>query len=285
MSDFEPTTWRLIHTPPARGAWNMAVDEAILEAVGRGEAPPTLRLYAWQPPCLSLGYAQPASDADQSVLEVLGWELVRRPTGGRAILHTDELTYAVIAPHTEPRLSGGVLESYRTLAQALLRALHLLGIPAQAAQASGAPDSPGGEMQRKQPQNPVCFDVPSDYEITVDRKKLVGSAQARRKEGILQHGSLPLNGDLTRITQALVFPNEADRRQAAQDLLAHATTAEAVLEEGAPSWPDARRAFAQAFQETLNLELNPSKLSPEESRRADQLVEVKYAHPEWIFRV
>ncbi|HEX9617401.1 MAG TPA: hypothetical protein VGA03_08280, partial [Anaerolineales bacterium] len=110
--------WRLIHTPPAPGAWNMAVDEAILEAVGRGQADPTLRLYAWSPPCLSLGYAQPSSDVDLPQLHALGWDLVRRPTGGRAILHTDELTYAVIAPLSEPRLAGSVLESYQSLSQA-----------------------------------------------------------------------------------------------------------------------------------------------------------------------
>src|SRR5512133_3127465 len=110
--------WRLIKTTPASGAWNMAVDEAILEAVGRRQALPTLRLYAWAPPCLSLGFAQPVRDVDQAALTRNGWELVRRPTGGRAILHTDELTYAVSAPPDEPRVAGSVLESYCRLAGA-----------------------------------------------------------------------------------------------------------------------------------------------------------------------
>ena len=91
----------------------MAIDEAILEAAGHGEVPPTLRLYSWQPACLSLGYAQPFADADQAALERFGWQIVRRPTGGRAILHTDELTYSVSGPQSEPRLAGSVLESYR----------------------------------------------------------------------------------------------------------------------------------------------------------------------------
>jgi len=81
------STWRLIITPPAAGAWNMAIDEAILEATGTGSAPPTLRLYGWDPACLSLGYAQPIADADLDRLALAGWDLVRRPTGGRAILH------------------------------------------------------------------------------------------------------------------------------------------------------------------------------------------------------
>ncbi len=127
-----------------------------------------------------------------------GWDLVRRPTGGRAILHTDELTYSVAGPQDEPRLAGSVLESYRVLAQALLYALQLLAIPAQ------AQEKPGTASTGSPNQNPVCFEVPSNYEITVGGKKLVGSAQARRKEGVLQHGSLPLYGDLTRIVQALL---------------------------------------------------------------------------------
>ena len=93
--------WRLIIDSPAHGAWNMAVDEAILEQTGRGESPPTLRLYDWQPACLSLGYAQPFADVDVDRLKERGWELVRRPTGGRAILHVDELTYSVSAPASD----------------------------------------------------------------------------------------------------------------------------------------------------------------------------------------
>jgi len=113
-------TWRLLITPPARGAWNMAVDQAILEHIGRGESIPTLRLYSWQPPCLSLGYAQPFADVDVARLNERGWDVVRRPTGGRAILHTDELTYSITAPNDEPRVAGSILESYNRLAGAVI---------------------------------------------------------------------------------------------------------------------------------------------------------------------
>ena len=124
-------TWRLLITPPARGAWNMAVDELILEHIVRGESLPTLRLYSWQPPCLSLGHAQPYADVDVHRLKERGWEVVRRPTGGRAILHTDELTYSVIAPTDEPRVMGSILESYNRLAGALLQAVKSLGLPVE----------------------------------------------------------------------------------------------------------------------------------------------------------
>ena len=96
--NYQRSKWRLLLTDPMTGAKNMAVDAAILTAVVNGEAPPTLRLFSWDPPCLSLGYSQPFSDVDQDQLISLGWDVVRRPTGGRAILHTDELTYSTHSP-------------------------------------------------------------------------------------------------------------------------------------------------------------------------------------------
>ena len=120
--------WRVIFTPPARGAWNMAVDEAVLETAGRKTSPPTLRLNAWQPACLSLGYAQSFRDVDLPRIKANGWDVVRRVTGGRAILHIDELTYSVAAPPDDPRMFGSVLESYQRLAKALISAVRSLGL-------------------------------------------------------------------------------------------------------------------------------------------------------------
>jgi lipoyl(octanoyl) transferase len=281
MESFTPATWRLIQTPPARGAWNMAVDEAILDAVRRAEAPPTLRLYAWEPPCFSLGYAQSVKDVDRAALAERGWDLVRRPTGGRAILHTDELTYSVIGPPEDERLAGSVLESYRCLSSALLQALHLLGIPAEAHEKSLLD---GNSPTLAERENPICFEVPSNYEITVDGKKLIGSAQARRRDGVLQHGSLPLYGDLRRIADVLVFPTQEERAQAGQRLLMRAATVEYIL--GAlVSWERAAKSFILAFQESLNLHLEPGSLSAVELTRADALVVEKYAHPKWTERI
>ena len=269
------TTWRLLITPPERGAWNMALDEAILEHIGRGESIPTLRLYAWTPACLSLGHAQPFTDVDMTRLKQYGWEVVRRATGGRAILHTDELTYSVIAPPDEPRVEGSVLESYNRLAQALLLAVKSLEIPVEMKEGKA---NDGGTP------NPVCFEVPSTYEITVNGKKLIGSAQARKKEGVLQHGSLPLIGDLTRICQALVFENESARDIAAKRLLERATTVESALGRGI-SWDAAAQAFVHAFEAQLGLSFERGELSESESRRADELVKEKYDHPSWTERV
>lgn len=278
---FQKSTWRLILHPARSGSWNMAVDEAILEAVGKGSAPATLRLYSWEPPCLSLGFSQPIEDVDLTALETHGWDLVRRPTGGRAILHADEITYAVIGSDTDARLSGGVLESYQVLAQALLKVFYRLGIPAEieAPPIKPARGSTDQKEQRK-PINPVCFEVPSSYEITLGGKKLVGSAQARRKEGVLQHGSIPLGGDLKRIVEVLRFPNEAARENAGLRLLNRATTIE-MFNGKLLSWEQVADAFAHAFQESLNLELDERELSLTELKRAEELAHEKYAQSEW----
>jgi len=268
--------WHLLITPPAPGAWNMAVDEALLEAVEGKQQSAMLRLYAWDPPCISLGYAQSSADIDLVRLHDQGWDWVRRPTGGRAILHTDELTYSVIAPLSDPRLVGGVLESYQRLSLALLKALHSLDIPAETHPTYISAGNRVGE--------PVCFEVPSNYEIVIQGKKIIGSAQARRKDAVLQHGTFPLCGDLTRITQALAFEGERERQQAATRLLAHATTAEMAAGK-IISWQEAAQAFISAFQSELNLDLVPVELSARDSQRANELVRDKYADPSWLGRI
>lgn len=270
-----PSTWRLIRTAPAPGAWNMALDESILEHIHRGESIPTLRLYAWAPACLSLGHAQPFADVDVARLRAHGWDVVRRLTGGRAILHTDELTYSVTAPADDPRVAGTVLESYNRLAGALMRAVYDLGLPVKMKEHSNRSLTPM--------LNPVCFEVPSTYEITVHGKKLIGSAQARKKEGVLQHGSLPLHGDLTRICQALVFSDEATREQAAVRLLERATTVESVLGR-VVDWETAAQAFVHAFESELGLKFEEGDISKSEQARAEELVQEKYAHLSWTER-
>jgi lipoyl(octanoyl) transferase len=289
VMDLPRANWRLILSPPGRGAWNMAVDEAILEAAGRGLVPPTLRLYAWSPPCISLGFRQPLADIDLEALRNRAWDIVRRPTGGLSILHTDELTYSVCGPYSEPRLAGGVLESYRRLSAALLQALQSLHIPAESHPELAKPPpvdpiNPPGEEGK----GPVCFEVPSSYEITALGKKLVGSAQSRKREGVLQHGSLPLAGDLTRITQVLVFPSlqesqagaDSIRQRAARRVRERAVTAEECL--GQPlSWEQAAQALAGGFSRVLNVELKEAQLTPGEIYRAEELERDKYAHQDW----
>lgn len=237
--------WRLIYDSPTNGSANMARDEAILAAVSAGDSPPTLRFYDWSPPCLSLGYGQKATDADTARLEAAGWQLVRRPTGGRAILHIDELTYSIAVPESHPIAAGGIVESYRRISAALLAGLQALG-----AQADAQPRAAGHRAA-----GPVCFEIASHYEITVGGRKLVGSAQVRRKGGVLQHGSIPLTGDVARICDALAYPDEVTREAAKQTVRARATTLAAALGDNAPTWRQAADAIAAAFGAVFAVEM------------------------------
>ncbi len=266
-------TWRLLLSSPANGAWNMAVDEAILQAVACDEAPPTLRLYAWSPPCLSLGYSQSWDDIDMAQVQAHGWDVVRRPTGGRAILHTDELTYAIIAPTHHPLMHGGVLPSYRRIARGLLAALRILGIEAQME----------GERAPSQQAPPVCFEVPSSYEITVNGRKLLGSAQARSAGAVLQHGTLPLWGDIARVAEGLRFPDQESRVQAQETIRNRATTVSACLGREV-TWQEAANAFQRGFEEALGMAFTMGVLTESEYALAATLRDKKYASEGWTRR-
>jgi lipoate-protein ligase A len=271
------TTWRLIKSPPASGTWNMAVDDALLERINEDDGLSILRLYAWEPACLSIGYAQPISEINTAKLRELNWNLVRRPTGGRAILHNHELTYSVISKNDNPHLRGSILESYQRLSKALLQALQILGVNANSFKK--LKDSTHGNDH-----NPVCFEVPSNYEITAAGKKIIGSAQARRRNGILQHGSLPLTGDITDIIKVLMFKDIQEQLQATLRLSARATTLESIL--GFPvAWDEVAYALVEAFQNEFKIAFVSSGLSSSERKQASELENEKYRNPEWIYRI
>ncbi|MHC1740886.1 MAG: biotin/lipoate A/B protein ligase family protein [Anaerolineaceae bacterium] len=270
-------TWRLIISPPASGDWNMAVDEALLQSAAKLQSPPTLRFYSWDPPCLSLGYAQPFSDIDLSKLANQGWTLVRRPTGGRAILHRDEITYSISANQEDPFVTGSLLESYRRISIVLLRALQLMGVEARA-------DQEYESQSHQQRKEPVCFEVPSNFEITANGKKLIGSAQARKLGGVLQHGSLPLYGEIGSITQVLNFSSSQDQLNALNRVHEHATTLESILGKRL-RLSEASSCLIQAFSEFLPEPLEESVLSPEETNLALDLLHTKYSIPQWNERI
>jgi lipoate-protein ligase A len=263
--------WRVIIQPSLNGATNMAIDEAIATHVGQGDAPPTLRFYAWQPGTLSLGRGQPAADVDRDRLAEHGWGIVRRITGGRSILHSDELTYSISAPDTEPRVSGGVVTSYRRLSAGLLAGVTRLGGEVSAREA---------DQSARRFKGPVCFEVPSDYEITADGRKLIGSAQTRKAGYVLQHGTLPLTGDITRIVDVLRFDDEQARESARTRVRRRAIT----LHEALGVRISMVRAVGQmmaGFAEALNLELAEGQLTPSEQALADDLRASKYATEAW----
>lgn len=267
--------WRLLLSPPADGPLNMAIDQAIMEAVAQGRVPPTLRFFAWTPPCLSLGYTQPVADVDRDRLAGRGWDLVRRMTGGRAILHTDELTYSVALPAVDPVVAGGVVESYRRLSAALVAGLHSLGVAPEADRRADGHNAANG---------PVCFEIPSHYEITVEGCKLIGSAQVRKFGAVLQHGTLPLAGDIARICDALVFASDDLRARVRARVAERATTMERALRR-ITTWDEAAEVMAESFRRVFDLALEQANtLTAEESARAVQLREEQYATEGWNAR-
>ncbi|MGH7588345.1 MAG: lipoate--protein ligase family protein [Gemmatimonadota bacterium] len=199
MRDATPT-WRLLETGPRSGIWNMACDEAILEAVGKEASPPTVRFYAWNPPAVSLGRHQPGLDVRaRAMLEEFGVTWVRRPTGGRLVYHGSidlELTYSVVAPIGELPLAGGLIDAYRRIHEALAAGLGRLGLAVEL-----APRARGVGPRLGPASRLACFAATVPWEIEAGGRKLLGSAQRRSRGALLQHGSLPLAGDPTAIPE------------------------------------------------------------------------------------
>jgi lipoyl(octanoyl) transferase len=182
--------WELIVDPPANGEANMARDRELLDQLVAGERPATLRFYGWSPPCISLGLGQPDEILDLDAVGAAGLDVVRRPTGGQALLHDRELTYSVVASQQDPVVGGTLMQSYHAISEALLAGLTELGISGE-----GAPCEP----RPASGLTPVCFASASAEEVLVGGRKLLASAQWRSRGAFLQHGSLLLEdrqGDL-----------------------------------------------------------------------------------------
>lgn len=270
---FSRTAWRLIVTKPADGATNMAVDQAIAEAVVAGDELPTLRFYSWRPACVSLGQSQSADLLDLNRCAALGWHIVRRTTGGRTVLHANELTYSIAAPQDEPRVKGGVLASYQQLSLGLQAGLAMAGLlPKRSADGNSTSSS----------DDPACFNVASAYELLVNGKKLIGSAQMRSRGLVLQHGSIPLAGDIGRLADGLDLP-ERDREQLRQRLSQQATTVAAAAGQVINS-AEMIRHLTNGFASALNLDFVPSQLTTAEQARAAQIRAEKFANIAWTYR-
>jgi lipoyl(octanoyl) transferase len=262
-------TWRLLITPPKPGALNMAVDQALADLYP-DQREPTLRLYGWNPPCVSIGYGQRiARDVDLDACAARGIDVVRRPTGGRAILHDQEVTYALVAAVDDPHIAGaGVVQSYRAISEALCLGLQQLGVTTELAPRPAA-----------SAKSAACFDLPSDYEITVGGRKLVGSAQARRHGVLLQHGSLLLHADPSAIAAVLRLPDELGAEQLAGRLIA----LDEVL--GAqPALDTVAQAIVHGFETSWGIKLVPSDLTAAEQERVAQLAEERFGNWAWTGR-
>jgi lipoate-protein ligase A len=186
------TAWRYLDTGPAPGADNMAMDEKLLAEALRGSAVPVLRFYTWDPPAVSLGrFQDEASSVNLAACRKHGFDIVRRITGGRAVLHWRELTYSVISPSDNSLFPNDVLGTYKVLAAGLLAGFVRLGIPAEMV----SPPGDRAAMVNRTAKEPACFSSPSWYEILVNGRKIVGSAQRRLAGAFLQHGSILIDYD------------------------------------------------------------------------------------------
>lgn len=258
--------WRLIDSGTCNAFYNMALDEAIAAEVRKGASPATLRIFGWDRPSLTLGRFQPALDINFEYCQSHDIPVVRRPTGGRAILHWEELTYSFSAKTDRGPFSYGLMDSYRRISMAFLIALKKTGVLVEA--------KTEREKGRVLSKSPLCFQSSSFGEILVDNKKLAGSAQRRWKDGLLQQGSIPYVCHEEKL-QGIFGPEKTSS-------LRNCTKA---LKECVPLLDEDtfRKTVASSFEEAFGIRLVLSDPSQGESLLAEGLLQRKYLQYQWNF--
>jgi len=234
--------WAFLPTGARSGAYNMALDEALARRLGGDPTGPSVfRLYGWSPHAVSVGFHQEIGEFSQAALERAGIDLVRRPTGGKAILHARELTYSVVTGLGE----RGPRELYRWINEGLLRGLRLLGIEAELSS-----QEPDFRQLYRDARSIPCFASSSKSEIQSRGRKLIGSAQRRYGSVILQHGSFLLGPEHHRLVEFL-SPSVAEAgARIAEELASHTVDAEAILGRPLP-FEEAAEALRSGFEEHL----------------------------------
>jgi len=246
------------------GPANMAIDEALLRGVADGTSPPTVRVFGWRPPTVSIGHGQLAErELEMAACRTAGVGVVRRPTGGRAVLHAGELTYSVSGLAVRDGLGRTVMETYRLIAEALVRGLGRLGVEAELSELETSP-RPRGERA-----TPPCFASAGRYEIVVGGRKLVGSAQRRLGEAILQHGSLLIDASHSGIAGLLRIPE--GEREAVRRALAMKTTDLAGILGRTPDFDEVASAILSGFEDEWSVKLARTALSRTEKETARRL--------------
>ena len=274
MLDPGALEWRVLVDPPADGPRNMAVDHALAACLNPGEA--VLRIYRWSCPTVSFGRNEPARDRyDPTLGRDANVEFVRRPTGGRAVLHDRELTYAAVLPLM---IRGGLRATYRLINRGLVEALCSLGVPAVTAVGRG---SPAGL------DSGPCFDEPAPDEVTVAGRKLVGSAQARLEGALLQHGSLLIGAGQERLETlrgtSAGFRTGADAAETDESARVQAPTSlEEVLGQ-APDWHHLVRSVISGLSDVAGGNWYRGELTERERDRSMEFAE-RYASAEWTWR-
>jgi len=257
-------SWRFINTGAGTGAVNMAIDEAMLLGVNRGTTQPTVRVYAWEPPTVSLGYAQQIEDElDLDAVRRFGFGVVRRPTGGRAVLHAGELTYSVVGPAGEDPLGSSIMEAYEAIARALAAGLGRLGVDVELAPVAT-------EAMSRDGASPPCFASAGRYEVVVGGKKLIGSAQRRVGRGVLQHGSLLTDATHEQIADVILAADDR-RRETVRRLLAQKTTHLQALLGRPVGFAEVAEAVKLGFAHAWGVSLDEGRLTETERDVAETL--------------
>jgi lipoate-protein ligase A len=262
----------LIDSKRCGAAYNMALDEAIAVAVRQETVSPTLRLYGWAEPSVSIGCFQRIRDIDVDYCMKKHIPVVRRPTGGRAVLHGEEITYSFSIRTTTGLFAGGLFDSYKRIGAALDLALTKIGLSPELTLRRERPrsSSPAGRQR-----NPSCFQSVSYGELTVHNRKIAGSAQKRWTDGLLQQGSVPFEVDTDEIMQ--IF-----RLDAVQNSGEPITGLNEILPE--LNRDDLKNALRFSFEETFGIEFIIASPSKDEISLAKELEAQKYLSHAWTFR-
>ena len=272
-------TWNFINTGSHDPYYNMAMDEALLNFVSRGEIDPVVRFYTWDPATLSVGYFQRLKkEIDIDKVKEKGFGLVRRQTGGRGVLHDKELTYSVIVPESHPNMPSTITEAYRVISEGLLEGFKLLGFDAYFA----IPRSKEEREKLKQPRSAVCFDAPSWYELVVEGRKIAGSAQTRQKSVILQHGSLLQDVDVDELFDMFIFKNDRLKEKMKKAFVDKAVAINDISDRHI-SIEEMEKAFEEGFKKGLDIEFKPLSLTENQLAEVKDLEE-KYRSEEWLYK-
>ncbi len=272
--------WRFIDSGYRSPAYNMALDEALLNWHSNGEIPPTIRFYGWNPATLSIGYFQKVDkeiNMDAVKKHKLGF--VRRPTGGRGVLHEHELTYSVIVSEDHPQMPSTVTEAYRVISEGILLGFRNVGLDAYFA----IPRTKEEQDALKDPRSAVCFDAPSWYELVVEGRKVAGSAQTRQKGVILQHGSIILDIDEDKLFDLFNYPNEKTRERMQRNFKHKAVAINALRQEPL-TMEEAKASFKKGFEDGLNIVLEEYQLTESEEDQVATIAANRYEKDEWNFK-
>ncbi len=276
----ENTTWHYINSGKCAASFNMALDEALLEWNSKGEIGSVLRFYEWQLPTLSIGYFQNVEkEIDMCAVNRYGLDFVRRPTGGRGVLHEHELTYSVIVSEKYPNMPETVTEAYRVISGVLLEGFRNLGLDAQ----FSLPDTADKNKELKKPKSAVCFDASSWYELIVEGKKVAGSAQTRQKGVILQHGAILLSLDEEKLISLFKFQSEEQREKMRLNLPQKAVAIDRLVKHEI-TIDECIRAFSAGFENALAIKLKPMILTEEQLAYVKKIEQSKYANDGWTFK-